>query len=956
MAVGLGVALALVVALPIVLTDSDESFVADEGSQRFPEPNFVKFDNLWDGTLSRKTIGNAFSKIDGFEDYYICTSSEEDSKGQIMKTPFINYQDGGAVCFVAGVSELIAGKEFVDWYSANNLQSYRMSPDEKFILARKNYMKQWRHSFYSDYYVFDLTTNTEVTDADILNHKQAQYAAWSPSGHKLIWVSNNKDIYYQTGSNGFASSTTKRVTDDGGWCIDEPHILEIEYPGTSGKCMYNGVPEWNYEEEMVGTTNTIYWAPDSSTFVFVSFDVSEIPLLEYSVYPSTVAAASPEESDKNSFEQYPRINSIKYAKALGEIAKTKMFIVTAGETMTKTELNQVSGTSSLSFNIGVGKDDNQENRYFTRIAWARDSTWFAMTWTSRAGTQAKTMVCKVDASTTVCEQNGQEDGGISGQWESDGSWTNIEAGNNYGGWLGSFGPFDPILTKTYPNFFNVYSYKVEDSIGGELHPYGIEIQDGFWNVAIQRAGGTEHLKGASWLTDSREGRWAVTGMNFYDEKNDFLYFTAARSVDVGSDEKTEQRKRHVFRVQSQVSGPQKEPECITCQLDMPNNAAFGHCGTVSIRRNCEECDKMFFLASCGGNDIPETYRTRADQDFSKAGEIEWRLLESNKDLGSRVKDLDYISTTYGVWFNEKYGTYHNYEMYTPVKFDTSGTTKYAVFLEVYAGPEFQKISSSFKTGWPQVHLPAAYDCITLSVDGRGSAFQGDKFMFSNYKALGQTERVDQTDFVRWFNTKGPVANVVDKTRVSVYGWSYGGYTTTHMIGYGGGEEGPVFTSGVAVAPLADWRYYDAMYAERYMDYTGDDDELTQMSWVNASMIERPINENEMEKFREAEYNLIHGTNDDNVHFISAAQMEKALVGRGIDFDNFFYADEDHSIRSTQLVQKHIYRNIITRIIKSWGYVWNGDGHGCGTCYNKQRPTRKEEIVETDFILEDNFPK
>ena len=86
-------------------------------------------------------------------------------------------------------------------------------------------MKQWRHSFYSDYYVFDLTTNTEVTDADILNHKQAQYAAWSPSGHKLIWVSNNKDIYYQTGSNGFASSTTKRVTDDGGWCIDEPHIL-----------------------------------------------------------------------------------------------------------------------------------------------------------------------------------------------------------------------------------------------------------------------------------------------------------------------------------------------------------------------------------------------------------------------------------------------------------------------------------------------------------------------------------------------------------------------------------------------------------------------------------------------------------------------------------------------------------------------------------------------------------
>merc|ERR1712113_340385 len=91
------------------------------------------------------------------------------------------------------------------------------------------------------------------------------------------------------------------------------------------------------------------------------------------------------------------------------------------------------------------------------------------------------------------------------------------------------------------------------------------------------------------------------------------------------------------------------------------------------------------------------------------------------------------------------------------------------------------------------------------------------------------------------------------------------------------------------------------------------------------MIERYINENQMQGFTKAEYHLIHGTNDDNVHFQSAAQMEKALVAHGIDFENFFYADEDHSVRSTQTVQKHNYRNIITRIIESWGYKWNGNG-------------------------------
>ena len=175
----------------------------------------------------------------------------------------------------------------------------------------------------------------------------------------------------------------------------------------------------------------------------------------------------------------------------------------------------------------------------------------------------------------------------------------------------------------------------------------------------------------------------------------------------------------------------------------------------------------------------------------------------------------------------------------------------------------------------------------VSVDGRGSAFQGDKFMFANYMALSQTERVDQTEFIRWFINNSAYASVVDKTRVSVYGWSYGGYTTTNIIGYGGGDRGLVFTSGVAVAPLADWRFYDAMYAERYMGFTGETNELiNDPHWKNSSMIERNYNENKFANFGKAEYHLIHGTNDDNVHFLSAVQMEKGLVSQGIDFDNF----------------------------------------------------------------------
>ena len=122
-------------------------------------------------------------------------------------------------------------------------------------------------------------------------------------------------------------------------------------------------------------------------------------------------------------------------------------------------------------------------------------------------------------------------------------------------------------------------------------------------------------------------------------------------------------------------------------------------------------------------------------------------MESNSALETSLNNKAHVNTEYGIWENEKYNTLHNYEMYTPKSFDSSGDKKYPLFLEVYAGPEFQKIQQTFKRSWPQVHLPGAYDCITLSVDGRGSAFQGDRFMFSNYRALAQTERVDQTGYL-----------------------------------------------------------------------------------------------------------------------------------------------------------------------------------------------------------------
>lgn len=202
----------------------DQQLPIDPNPQRFPEPNFIKFDEIWEGTMSYNSFRNSFSKVDPSS--YICT----DDQGQIWRKKLSSYQsDKLSDCSTDGVR--IASSTFVEWYKAGGYQSYTMSADEKFMLTYKNYQKQWRHSFFADYSVYDLVNDMAIESADVSNYPQAQYAGWSPVDHSLVWVSNDKDIYYQKGQ--FGVSSTVRVTNTGGWCIDNPRILSTVYEGKS---------------------------------------------------------------------------------------------------------------------------------------------------------------------------------------------------------------------------------------------------------------------------------------------------------------------------------------------------------------------------------------------------------------------------------------------------------------------------------------------------------------------------------------------------------------------------------------------------------------------------------------------------------------------------------------------------------------------------------------------------
>uniref|UniRef100_A0A674F5B5 Fibroblast activation protein, alpha n=1 Tax=Salmo trutta TaxID=8032 RepID=A0A674F5B5_SALTR len=215
-----------------------------------------------------------------------------------------------------------------------------------------------------------------------------------------------------------------------------------------------------------------------------------------------------------------------------------------------------------------------------------------------------------------------------------------------------------------------------------------------------------------------------------------------------------------------------------------------------------------------------------------------------------------------------------YQMMLPPNFQKN--KKYPLLIDVYGGPCSQKADYRYRLNWGS-YLSSTEGIIVASFDGRGSGYQGDKIMHSIYQRLGTFEVEDQITATRKFIDMG----FIDKERIAIWGWSYGGYVTSMALGAGSG----VFKCGIAVAPVAKWEYYDSVYTERYMSKPEENAD----SYKNSTVTSRAKN------FKSVEYLLVHGTADDNVHFQQSAQISKALVVQQVDFEAMWYTDRDHGL-------------------------------------------------------------
>ena len=262
-----------------------------------------------------------------------------------------------------------------------------------------------------------------------------------------------------------------------------------------------------------------------------------------------------------------------------------------------------------------------------------------------------------------------------------------------------------------------------------------------------------------------------------------------------------------------------------------------------------------------------------------------KLLKKLADYELGTKEFFSFTTSEGVQLNGW--------MVKPADFNPQ--KQYPVIMYQYGGPGCQQVLNQWGIGMngngailEQYLCQEGYICVC--VDNRGTGGRGAAFEKCTYLRLGELEARDQVETALWLGQQ----TYVDKERIGIWGWSYGGWNTLMSMS----EGRPVFKAGVAIAPPTNWRFYDTIYTERYMrtpqeNKQGYDDvnPIARAAQLHGALL------------------ICHGLADDNVHYQNTAEYVEALVQADKDFRQLVYTNRNHSIYGGN-TRNHLFRQAI----------------------------------------------
>jgi len=365
-------------------------------------------------------------------------------------------------------------------------------------------------------------------------------------------------------------------------------------------------------------------------------------------------------------------------------------------------------------------------------------------------------------------------------------------------------------------------------------------KDGYRHIYLYNINGTL----AQQIT---KGEWDVTDFYGFDETKKTVYYQSAEKSPLQRDVYSIDLKGNK-KLLTDGKGTHKATFNSTFTLFVDNASAVSQLNKITI---CNSTGKVI------------------------------RTLADNKDLKNNFDALNLPKKEFFSFTTSENVTLNGW-MVKPKNFNSG--KKYPVLMLQYSGPNSQQVLDNWNVGWEYYLAENGY--VVACVDGRGTGARGAEFRKSTYEQLGILETRDQIETAKYLGNQ----SFIDKNRIGIWGWSYGGSMTIWAMC--SGEK--VFKAGIAVAPVTDWRFYNTAYTERFMrrpqeNFTGyaRTSALFQAEKLNGRLL------------------LIHSTADDNVHFQNTLQFVNKLIEADKQFDMQVYPDKNHSILGVQ-TRRHLY--------------------------------------------------
>ena len=357
-----------------------------------------------------------------------------------------------------------------------------------------------------------------------------------------------------------------------------------------------------------------------------------------------------------------------------------------------------------------------------------------------------------------------------------------------------------------------------------------------------------------------KGEWEVTKMYGFDHKTNTIYFQCAKSSPFNRD---------VYSIDTEGNNLQK-----LSVNDGSNDFVFSK-------------EYKYYINYYSSINTP-LYVTLHNNE----GEL-IRELETNKSLNAKISEYSFSNKEF-FSFSTSDGVELNGWMIKPNKFKKN--KKHPVLMYVYGGPGHQTVRNMWDNNMAWWQLLAQQGYIIVSVDNRGTGARGKEFRQITYGQLGKYETIDQIEAAKFLGNQ----KFVDKDRIGIFGWSYGGYMAALCMTIGA----EYFKAGISVAPVTNWRHYDTIYTERYNGLPQD----------NADGYDNNSPVSHVDKLK-GNLLLVHGTGDDNVHVENSIDLANKLIDANKQFEMLLYPNRDHGIHGG-FTRLHLYNKMTNFVINN----------------------------------------